>query len=356
MTETPQVHPAQRNQGLTAPRDGAGTPRRRPFYDWLTRRGPRNPAAGRHVISTVIRSRRAAALGALLCLLVVAVAACGNGNGRPRAAVTSASRTTSGTPAPSTPTSQLPSGTGTSPATAAPAGTTAKSPGTRPSTGLPPTPGPGLPASLLGRDWERMPTDRKVVALTFDAGANADGVAPILATLAREQVPATFFLTGQFAESYPAQVRDIAAGGYRLGNHSMTHPYFTKLTDAEIRGQVLGAEHDIRSASGGDPRPLFRFPFGDRDQRTIAAVNALGYVPVRWTVDTLGWQGTSGGRSVASVTDRVVSALTPGEIVLMHLGSHPQDHSLLDADALPGIITALRDRGYGVVTLSALLA
>jgi peptidoglycan/xylan/chitin deacetylase (PgdA/CDA1 family) len=218
----------------------------------------------------------------------------------------------------------------------------------------PPTPGTGLQGWLFGKDWDRIPTDRKIVALTFDAGANADGVAPILATLAREHVAGTFFLTGQFATSYPSQVRDIAASGGRMGNHSLTHPYFTQLDDAAIRHEVFGAEHDIMTAGGTEPRPFFRFPFGDRNAHDIAVLNTLGYVPIRWTVDTLGWQGTSGGRSAASVTSRVLDALTPGEIVLMHLGSHPEDHSTLDADALPTLIAALRDRGYTFVTLDSL--
>jgi peptidoglycan/xylan/chitin deacetylase (PgdA/CDA1 family) len=287
-------------------------------------------------------------------VLVVVGVACGNGGGHPQP-VSSASRSTSAASTPGQATATPAPGTGT-PATRPPSGTgTARPPA---ATAVPtvPSTSAGVPARLLGRDWERIPTDRKVVALTFDAGANADGVAPILATLAREHVSATFFLTGQFANTYPGKARDIAAGGYRLGNHSTTHPYFTKLTDAEIHDQVTGAEHAIGLASGADPRPLFRFPFGDRDQRTIATLNGIGYVTVRWTVDTLGWQGTSGGRSAASVTDRALGALTPGEIVLMHLGSHPQDHSTLDADALPGIIKALRDRGYDFVTLDALLA
>ena len=86
--------------------------------------------------------------------------------------------------------------------------------------------------------------------------------------------------------------------------------------------------------------------------RTISVVNSECYVPFRWTVDTLGWEGTSAGQSVASVVSRVVSAARPGEIVLMHVGAHPTDHSTLDADALPQVITALRARGYSFVTLS----
>src|SRR5262245_15689295 len=58
------------------------------------------------------------------------------------------------------------------------------------------TPAPPFPTYLLGKDIEAIPTSRPVVALTFDAGANGDGLASILATLGREHVPGTFFITG----------------------------------------------------------------------------------------------------------------------------------------------------------------
>jgi peptidoglycan/xylan/chitin deacetylase (PgdA/CDA1 family) len=203
---------------------------------------------------------------------------------------------------------------------------------------------------------ETIPTSARVVALTFDAGANADGLASILATLANEHVTATFFLTGNFATNYPVSVKAIVAQGHRLGNHTTTHPYLTSLPDAAIRNELSIAESKIRSAGGTDPRPLFRFPFGDRDARTIAVVNGAGYVPVRWTVDTLGWKGTTiGGITAQIVVDRVVSAARPGEIVLMHVGSNPDDHTTLDAQALPTVISRLRALGYGFVTLDALL-
>jgi peptidoglycan/xylan/chitin deacetylase (PgdA/CDA1 family) len=226
-------------------------------------------------------------------------------------------------------------------------------------TGNPPAPtaaGSAVPDDLRGADVERIPTSDKVVALTFDAGANADAVARMLATLADEGVSGTFFLTGRFVRQFPDESRSIAAAGHRLGNHSVTHPEFTSLTSGQIRDEVRAAERDILDIAGGDPRPLFRFPFGDRDARAIEAINDLGYVAVRWTVDTLGWQGTSGGRSADEVTQRVVSTVGPGQIVLMHVGSHPTDGSMLDADALPDVIATLRAAGYRFVTLDALLS
>ena len=76
---------------------------------------------------------------------------------------------------------------------------------------------------------------------------------------------------------------------------------------------------------------------------------------MRWTVDTLGWKGISGGITALTVVDRVMAAAGPGEIVLMHIGSNPDDHTTLDADALPTVITRLTAAGYGFVTLNALL-
>lgn len=223
-------------------------------------------------------------------------------------------------------------------------------PSSPPATTPPPA---GLPAGLLGTDWTSIPTGERVVALTFDGGASNAGVASILATLAAQGVQATFFVTGQFARTYPADVAAIAAAGHVVGNHSDTHAHYPALTNEQIAADLAAAQASITAA--GAARTLwFRFPYGDRTAADVAAVNAAGWIPVRWTVDTLGWQGTSGGRSASQVVQRVLDAATPGEIVLLHVGAHPTDGSTLDADALPEVIAQLRAAGYGFTTLDAL--
>ena len=220
----------------------------------------------------------------------------------------------------------------------------------------PPTPstGPTLPASLLGTQWYRLPTTDKVVALTFDAGAGATGAGPILQTLRETGAAATFFLTGRWAETYPNLAREIGAR-YPVGNHTYDHPDLTKPSDADVRQQLDRAREAILRHAGVDPRPLFRFPFGAASPHAIALVNAAGYGAVAWTVDTRGWMGTSGGQSVDTVVQRVLDALQPGAIVIMHVGANPQDGSTLDADALPRVIAEIRARGYDFVAISAFL-
>ena len=290
-------------------------------------------------------------IGAVLAVL----AGCGGGTATPGTTVSPHPATT-GTSAPQSPApAQAPS---SAQPTAQPSTRPSTQPAPPPAVTTQPAPPPGTPAitgRLAGVDWTAIPTSRKVVALTFDAGANADAVASILATLRNTGVPATFFLTGNFVRDFPASARSIAAGGYRIGNHTISHPYLTQKSDAAARNEILGAARQIKAVTGVNPAPLFRFPYGDVNSHAIAIANHLGYVPVRWTVDTLGWKGTSGGITTSTVISRVLAGLRPGEIVLMHVGSNPTDHSTLDAAALPRLITQLRARGYSFVTLSALV-
>jgi peptidoglycan/xylan/chitin deacetylase (PgdA/CDA1 family) len=119
------------------------------------------------------------------------------------------------------------------------------------------------------------------------------------------------------------------AATYSVGNHTYSHPRLTDLTDAQVRDQVTQAEAVIKSATGVDPHPLFRFPYGSTDARVLADVHGLGYGGIRWTVDTLGWEGRSTGQSGAA-----------------------NDGTTLDAGALPSIIKELKARGYRMALVS----
>ena len=175
-------------------------------------------------------------------------------------------------------------------------------------------------------------------------------MASILATLAAQDVDATFFLTGRFAEAFPADAQRMAAG-YAIGNHTYSHPHLPALSDEAVLDEVRLGERAIAAAIDRDPHPLFRFPYGDSDSRTLALVHSLGYGGIRWTVDTLGWKGRSAGQSVDTVVSRVIAAAAPGAIVLMHVGA-ADDGSTLDADALPRVISELRARGYSFATVT----
>jgi peptidoglycan/xylan/chitin deacetylase (PgdA/CDA1 family) len=207
-----------------------------------------------------------------------------------------------------------------------------------------------VPRLLRGQIPDRLPTKRRVVALTFDAGANNAGAPKILSVLARTGATATFFMTGQWAELYPGWARRIVIH-YPIANHTFNHHDVLGLTLPEVRDEVISAAATITRVAGRPPIHLFRFPYGSSNDSTLALVNSLGYTAVGWTVDTLGWEGTAMGQTTGSVFTRAISHLQPGEIILMHVGSAP-DNSTLDADALAQLIPAIRARGYRFVTLS----
>lgn len=204
------------------------------------------------------------------------------------------------------------------------------------------------PPAVVAGELVRLQTRQHVVALTFDGGGDAAGAKRIVTTLRRDRVPATFFLTGHFVRTYPSIARAIGRR-FVIGNHTVDHADLTQLPDAAVTREIAGAATQIRRATGRDTHPLFRFPYGARDSRTLAICHRLGYVSVRWTVDTSGWMGRL-VQTPAGAVRRVVAALVPGEIVLMHLGS-ARDGSTIDAHALPAVLVAIRTRGYRFVTL-----
>ncbi|MCA6095629.1 polysaccharide deacetylase family protein [Streptomyces sp. SCA3-4] len=209
--------------------------------------------------------------------------------------------------------------------------------------------------ALYGSENRTMCTQRHVVALTFNAAWHDEGIDAVLNELHRRGVPATFFLTGDFAERHPGAARSLAAAGHGIGNHSHSHPHFASLTPGERAAEVLKADRAIRSATGVEPLPFFRFPYGDTTPQQIAEVNALGFADIEFTTDTKGYLGTAGGMSVQKVVQRALDALRPGAIVQMHVGMPDGQDSVLDAQALPVLIDAVHARGYEIVDLRGIL-
>ncbi|MEG8280421.1 polysaccharide deacetylase family protein [Streptomyces sp. AHA2] len=210
--------------------------------------------------------------------------------------------------------------------------------------------------ALFGSENRVIRTSERVVAVTLNAAWNEAGLDRVLGELARRSAPATFFLTGDFAERHPAVVKRIAAAGHGLGNHSFSHPYFKDLTEAGRRHEVREAHRALRAAgAGGALTPFFRFPYGETSPGHIREINALGLADIEFTTDTNGWKGAEGGMTVDRAVQRAVDALRPGAILQMHVGSSQGRTEVIDAQALPRILDAFTARGYQVIDLRALL-
>lgn len=177
------------------------------------------------------------------------------------------------------------------------------------------------------------PNQRRV-ALTMDGCWEAAQVPAILEILKSQGVRVTFFLTGTFASKYPDAVRQIAAAGHEVANHSWDHPELTKLDDNGIDAQIGRTERELVKLAPKAYMPFFRPPFGDRDVRVLRHLIQQGVLPVYWTVDTLDWKPEA---TPESVLDRIAAqGLEPGAIILCHVASKPT------LRALPRLIVRLR--------------
>ena len=163
------------------------------------------------------------------------------------------------------------------------------------------------------------------VALTFDA-EQPDRPAPpgnaeaLLALLAGRGVRASFFVQGRWAEAYPATARAIVDGGHLVGHHSHYHARLPLLTDAGIAEDVRDGATAILDATGADPAPWFRCPFGAGadDGRVLAVIAAAGYRHVGWHVAADDWEPVRTGADVADTVLRGVAAHGDGAVVLLH--------------------------------------
>src|SRR5581483_9388712 len=102
----------------------------------------------------------------------------------------------------------------------------------------------------------------------------------------------------------------------------------------------------LQRFSGRSTQPLMRMPYGSRDRRILADVAADGYRSIYWTTDTIDWREDA---TVQSVVARALNNVVPGEIILQHCATAPT------AGALSTILDSLKERGFSVVTVSALL-
>ncbi|WP_369394517.1 polysaccharide deacetylase family protein [Streptomyces sp. CG1] len=210
--------------------------------------------------------------------------------------------------------------------------------------------------ALFGSENRVIDTRERVVAVTFNAAWNDAGLERVLGELGPRHAPATFFLTGDFADRYPEAVKRIVAAGHGLGNHSYSHPYFKDLTAAGRRREVQAADRTLRAAGAGDAlTPFFRFPYSETSPAQIREVNKLGFADIEFTTDTNGWMGTEGGMTVDIAVRRALDALRPGAIVQMHVGASEGRTDVIDAQALPRILDAITARGYRVIDLRTLV-
>ncbi len=187
----------------------------------------------------------------------------------------------------------------------------------------------------------RLPTERKAVWLTVDDGPSHETQA-LLDLLDRHGARATFFLVADRAAAQPELAREILRRGHGIGNHSSTHPqaWFWALGPRRMAAEIDQAQATLRDVTGQTPR-WFRAVVGMANPFVSASLKKNGLARVAWSAR--GFDGVRGEPD--SVVARIVGALGPGAIVLLHEGA-PHGNNLA---IIEGVLKAMREREYTAV-------
>jgi len=184
----------------------------------------------------------------------------------------------------------------------------------------------------------------KRVALTFDDGPSP-GVTPrVLETLRKYKIHATFFMIGQRVVESPGLAKEVRDAGHELANHTFTHPTLGSMSAERVTNEIHQCQDAIEKHVGVKPS-WFRPPYGSfrSSQGPIARMERLSIVI--WSVDPRDWSRPG----AQAIQQRILGNTAGGDIILCH-DLHSQT-----ADAAPGIVEGLLERGFQPCTLSDLI-
>lgn len=207
-------------------------------------------------------------------------------------------------------------------------------------------------SALYGPVLGRGSRSARTLYLTFDDGPNPTATAGVLETLAREGVPASFFMVGAHVRRHPELARQVRAAGHEIGNHTEHHLKLHLRGPGSVRREMADAHATIADVVGATPR-MFRAPHGYRNPFVGRAARRLGYRVIGWTFGV--WDSDRPGPE--EIRRRTTAKLSPGAIVLLHDGDgyDPDGDRSQTAAALPGIIRDARAAGYTFGALPDLL-
>lgn len=205
--------------------------------------------------------------------------------------------------------------------------------------------GGGEAAVMADPVYQGQTTEQKVaIAINVDWGE--DILPDMLQVLAQNNVKATFFVTGRFAEKFPELVQQIVDAGHEIGNHGYKHPHPDQLSVAQNQKDITDSEVILTKLTGSKPT-LYAPPYGEHGQTCLQAAEQCGYTTILWTADTVDWEQPAPSHD--TLVQRVTGdKLTNGAILLMH----PKAHT---AEALPDIISTIKAKGYQCVKVSEVL-
>ena len=128
-------------------------------------------------------------------------------------------------------------------------------------------------------------TDKKQIAISFDAAWGNDDTQQLIDILKKYDVPATFFVVGAWVDKYPESVKALSDAGHQIQNHSNTHPHMPQLSKEQMKNEIESCNQKIEAITGKCPT-LLRPPYGDYDNSLIEVMESLNMYTIQWDVDS----------------------------------------------------------------------
>lgn len=200
------------------------------------------------------------------------------------------------------------------------------------------------PSTAIGVDC----VARRCVAVTYDDGPGPD-TPTLLRTLDSTRTVATFFQMGNSINAYPATSRTVAASGFEIGNHTLTHPDVARLPEGSADHEIGGNTDLLKKVIGRTPL-IFRPPYGSHSSTTDTIAAKYGMAVVQWSIDTNDWNNavTHQDPQVVVAKASTFPDAYSQPIILMH------DIHSWTVKAAPQVIRNLQNRGFTLVTVSEL--
>ncbi len=187
-------------------------------------------------------------------------------------------------------------------------------------------------------------TEENKIALTINCAWNADDIDLILETLSNNEVKATFFIVGDWANKFPDAVKKISESGNEIANHSESHAHVNNLSYDKNLEEINKCSDRIKSITGNGTT-LYRGPYGEYNDTVVKAAKDSNHIMIQWSIDTLDYNGLS----AEQMWERIEPKLEKGSIILMHNGTENT------AISLDMIIKKIKEKGYEAVTVSELI-
>ncbi len=182
------------------------------------------------------------------------------------------------------------------------------------------------------------------IALTFDCAWGNSNTDALLEILKNANAKATFFVTGEFCDKYPDDVRKFAEAGHSVQNHSDLHPHVKGMNINDLIADTRECSRKIKMLTGKDP-VLYRSPYGEYDDVVLTTVEGMGLKPIQWSADSIDWEDPD----AATIKKRILSKTESGSILLFH-NDLPNTE-----EALPSLLTELLQKGFEFVKTEDLI-